>query len=525
MQAFLQRHADKVTGVLSGFDRLLFRGTIRMLSAPQGIKSYLWHRRVLLTDFAKHVVEVTAQLKDAVVGAVENLGRPVVHLQNGSERKDVIAREIAQRDGVKDGVVCLLTAVEPCSSFEVRGNRETKRIDLRRAFRKCLFLYRYEFHPVLGFIHARIQSWFPFSVQVWLNGREWLARQMDEAGLGYQRLGNCFAWLESPKRAQQLMNQQLRVTWPKLLDDIIDELNPIRNTMFGKLRGIRLPYYWSVAQSEWATDIIFRDAEALAPLYPRLVHHAITSFGSSDVMRFLGQKVTAQGRVHPCFRGQVVTDLKHRPEGVCVKHRVNRNGIKIYDKHASVLRIETTIHQPYDFKVFRTKEGEPRSKQAWRVLRHGVADLHRRTQISQAANERYATALNAVDDAASLGDLIHDLCEPTTLNGRRVRSLRPWAPDDLALLRAVSSGGFILNGFRNHDLVQLLYQPAVADLHEQRKRSARVSRLVRLLRAHRLIKKVPTTHRHMVTKLGRRAITALLAAYAANTEKLTTIAA
>jgi hypothetical protein len=480
---------------------------------------------VLLTDFAKHVVEVTAQLKDAVVGAVENLGRPIVHLRSGSERKDVIAREIAQRDGVKGGVVCLLTAVEPCSSFEVRGNRETKRIDVRRAFRKCLFLYRYEFHPVLGFIHARIQSWFPFSVQVWLNGREWLARQMDEAGLRYQRLGNCFAWLESPERTQQLMNQQLRVSWPKLLDDIIDELNPIRHTMFGKLRGIRLPYYWSVAQSEWATDIIFRDPAALAPLYPRLVHHAMTSFGSPDVMRFLGQKVTPQGRVHPGFRGQIVTDLKHRPEGLCVKHRVNRNSIKIYDKQASVLRIETTIHHPYDFKVFRVGEGERRKKPAWRVLRHGVADLHRRTQISQAANERYATALDAVDDAASLGDLIHDLCQPADLNGRRLRGLRPWAHDDLALLKAVGSGAFILNGFRNRHLVELLYPRVATDLTEQHRRSARVSRLVRLLRAHRLIKKIPTTNRHMVTKLGRRAITALIAAHAANTAKLTAIAA
>jgi hypothetical protein len=525
VQAFLQRHADKVTGVLSGFDRLLFRGTIRMLSAPQGIKSYLWHRDVLLTDFARHVVDVTKQLKDAVVGAVEKLGRPVVRLNSASERKDVIAREIAQRDGVKEGVVCLLTAVEPCSSFEVRGNRETKRIDVRRAFRKCLFLYRYEFHPVLGFIHARIQSWFPFSVQVWLNGREWLARQMDDVGLGYQRLGNCFAWLESSERAQQLMNQQLRVSWPKLLDDIIDELNPIRHTMFGKLRGIRLPYYWSVAQSEWATDIIFRDPQALAPLYPRLVQHAITSFGSPDVMRFLGHKVTAEGRVHPAFRGQVVTDLKHRPEGICVKHRVNGNGIKIYDKQACVLRIETTIHQPYDFKVFRRKEGDPRSKQAWHVLRHGVADLQRRSVISQAANERYATALHAVEDAASLGDLIHDMCQPTALAGRRVRALRPWAPDDLALLRAVSSGEFILNGFRSRDLVPLLYPSATADLHDHRRRSSRVSRLIRLLRAHRLIKKVPKTHRYMVSKLGRRAITALLAAHAASTEKLASIAA
>lgn len=524
MQAFLQKHADKVTGVLSGFDRLLFRGTIRLLSNPQGICSYLWHRRVLLTEFAKHVSDVTSQVKEAVVGAVEKLGRPVIHLHGSDERKDLKAREIARRDDVKDGVVCLFTAVEPCSSFEVRPNRATKRIEVRRAFRKCLFLYRYEFHPTFGFIHSRIQSWFPFSTQIWINGREWLARQMDDARLGYLRADNCFVWLESPERAQRLMNQQLRVSWPKVLDRVIDDLNPIKDTMFGKLRGLYLPYYWSVAQSEWATDIIFRDPPTLAPLYPRLVQHAITSFGSPDVMRFLGQKVPVDGRIHPSFRGQVVTTLKQRPEGICVKHRVNRNSIKLYDKQARVLRIETTIHQPYDFKVFRRKEGDRRGKQAWHVLRHGVADLHRRSTISQSANERYVTALQAVQDVATLGDLIHDLCQPTTLEHRRVRGLRPWTTDDLDLLRAANSGAFILNGFRNRDLVSLLYA-ASQDPIAQRRRSSRVTRLIRLLRAHRVVKRIPKTHRYTVSKLGRRAIAALLAAHAASTEKLATLAA
>ena len=525
MKEFIQKHAKDVTGVLSGFDRLLFRGTIRMLAAPQGMSSYLWHQRVLLTEFKNHVHKVSTRLKDAVVHAVEDAGRPVIHLQKNSERKDVLAREIAERDGIKEGPVCLLKALEPCSSFEVGPNRVTKHLEVRRGFRKCLFLYRYELHPTLGFIHARIQSWFPFSVQIWINGREWLARQMDRAGLGYLRRDNCFVWLESPKRAQKLMDQQLRVSWAKVLNQVLDRLNPIRRTMFGKLNDIHLPYYWSVAQSEWATDILFRSPDALAELYPRLVRHAITSFGSPDVMRFLGQKLTTEGRIHPSFLGQVVTNLKHRPEGICVKHRVNSNGIKVYDKQGSVLRIETTIHQPYDFKVFRTKEGDSRGKRAWRPLRHGIADLHRRCEISQAANQRYGTALNAVSDAASIAELMHRICQPTMLGGRRVRALRPWAPDELALLSAVASGAFVVNGFRNRDLVTILHPKPTNDARTQRRRAAQTCRLLRILRAHGLLKKVPTTHRYMLTPSGRRTVTALLAASHASVENLSKIAA
>lgn len=525
MQTFLQKHTDKVIGVLSGFDRLLFRGTIRMLASPQGMRSYLWHQRILMTDFAEHVLEVSGGLKKAVTHAVEQAGRPVVHLYTSRERKDLKAREIAQRDGVKVGPVCLFTVMEPCSSFEIRPNRATKRLELRKSFRKCLFLYRYDAHPTLGFIHTRIQSWFPFSVQIWLNGREWLARQLDRAGLGYQRRDNCFVWLESPERAQRLMSQQLRVSWPKLLDAVLDNMNPVRRTMFGRLRGIHLPYYWSIAQSEWATDVLFKDPATLAHLYPRLVRHAITSFGSPDVMRFLGQKISTEGHIHPSFRGQVVTNLNHRPEGICVKHRVNRNGIKVYDKQGSVLRIETTIHQPYDFKVFRTPEGDPGANPAWRPLRHGIADVHRRCQISQAANQRYLAALNAADDSVSLGELIRDLCQPTSLHGRRVRALRPWAPDDLAILKAISSGAFLINGFRNRDLVALLYPGPTPHRRLQRRRSSRVCRLLRILRAHGVVKKVPTTHRYLLTALGRRAVTVLVAAANASAQTLTRIAA
>jgi hypothetical protein len=396
---------------------------------------------------------------------------------------------------------------------------------VRRGFRKCLFLYRYEIHPVLGFIHARIQSWFPFSVQIWLNGREWLARRMDRVGLGYQRRDNCFVWLESPEQAQKLMDQQLRVSWTQLLDEILDRLNPARHTMFGKLNDSHLPYYWSVAQSEWATDILFRSPDALASLYPRLVRHVITSFGSPDVMRFLGQKLTSKGRINSNFRGEVVTNLKHRPEGICVKHRINRNGIKVYDKQGSVLRIETTIQQPYDFKVFRPKEGDPAGKRAWRPLRHGIADLHRRCQISQAANRRYATALSAASDATSLAELMHRICQPTTLSGRRVRALRPWAPDDLALLSAVTSGEFLVNGFRSRDLVAILHRKPTNDPKTQRCRTAQICRLLRILRAHGLLKKVTTTHRYLVTPLGHRAITAIIAAGHASVENLSKIAA
>lgn len=522
MKTFVLNHAEDVIGVLSGFDRLVFRGTIRQLAHLDGLESYLATMHVLLKDFGRHALAKSTQIKEAVQGAVEKLGRPVVYLPSSQTSKEQTARAIAERDGVRDGTICLLTCVEPCKTFEVHGDRATRRIHLKPALRKCLFLYRYAFHPVFGFTHVRIQSWFPFTVRLYLNGREWLAREMDRLGLGYRRRENCFVWLSDPTRAQRLMDEQLRHRWPEALDAAVRDLNPAYPAMFGRFVA---PYYWSVDQSEWATDIMFRSPDALARLYPRLVRHGISAFSSPDVMRFLGQSVPSHGRVNGNFLGEIVSDLKHRPEGVRIKHRLNSNSIKLYDKQGSVLRIETTIVNARDLKVFRPREGDPHGKRAWRRLRNGVADLFRRTRLSQAANERYAEALAAIDAPLRFGEIVDRLARPAEIHGRRVRGLRLWDPGDLALLRAVNRGEFVITGLRNRDLRALLHSERPPDAAEDRRRSTRTGRLLRLLRAHRILRKVPKTHRYLVTPFGRRTIAALLAANDATVEQLTRKAA
>lgn len=124
-----------------------------------------------------------------------------------------------------------MTVVEPCLSYEIR--RGTRNLRLQAQQRKCLFLYHYQIHPTFGFMHARIQTWFRFSIQVCINGQEWLARMMDAAGLRYVRRENCFTWLENPEHAQRLMDQQVQAAWPDLLNRIARSLNPLRDDVPG----------------------------------------------------------------------------------------------------------------------------------------------------------------------------------------------------------------------------------------------------------------------------------------------------
>jgi hypothetical protein len=521
MRSFLQKHAASVIGILSGFDRLVFRGTMRNMAFAEGLMRYLSLNHILLKDAGAHFEEVSGRVKAASVRLAEEQRRPVQYLPSAQTRKELVAREIAQRDGVSEGLVCVLSTVEVCWSFEVHRHREARRLELRACPRKCLHYYHYWMHPQLGLMHARLQTWFPFTMQVCMNGREWLARTLDREGLGYRKSDNCFRWLADAERAQCLATAQLRTDWPGLLDGLARQINPLCPGVFGRFETA---YYWSAHQTEWATDVMFKTPEALAALYPRLIRHGMNTFHSADVMRFLGQHVSATGTIHGRFKGEVVSDLKTRPEGLRLKHRVGRNSVKLYDKQGSVLRIETTINDPRALTVYRPAEGGPPEQLRWRPMRRGVADVQRRAAVSQACNERYLEALAQADDTQLLQTLLAPVCQPVRRGHRRARALQPFGMDG-ALLDVLGRGEFALNGFRNRDLQTHLYTDRASSAVEQRRRSARVTRTLRLLRLHGLIRKVPKTHRYQLTALGRTVIVALGAAKHASVSRLSTLAA
>jgi hypothetical protein len=513
MNEFNAKYADQIAGVLSGFDRLVFRGTLRRICYPFGLQGYLWANQVLLKDFGQHVQKVSEQVKAGALAAMQAAGRPVHYMASSRMDKEAVARGIAQRDQIHQGPVCALTCVEPCWSFDVQRNRETKQLDLVQRSRKCLFVYQYWQHAQLGWMNARIQTWFPFSIQICLNGREWRARRMQRQGLRYQQQDNCFVWLEDWKRAQELLDQQLHTDGVPLLDRIAQGLNPRHEEMFAQLP---LNYYWSVYQSEWATDVTFRQGADLRRLFPLWLRPAITTFQSADILRFLGKKLTREGKVPAQVTAEVASSLKRRQPGARIKHWYGQNSIKAYDKAytavGSTLRAEVTLQNPEDFKVYRRPEGQPDAAMRWYRLRKGVADLYRRAEICQKANERYLHALAGVDSSTMLEELIADIQHPVIQQGRRSRALQPFAEPDVSLLEAVSRGDFLLHGLRNRDLQEILYPNPPADRQELRRRSAAISRKLRLLRAHRLIRKVAGTHRYHVTERGRQILPAILAA-------------
>jgi hypothetical protein len=242
------------------------------------------------------------------------------------------------------------------------------------------------------------------------------------------------------------------------------------------------------------------------------------SFSSSDVLQFLGHRVNLSGQIPANYTGELTTDFKSRTTGDRVKYRIAGNSLKGYGKASTpagdLYRVETLTQHVEVFKTYRPKEGGEADDLQWRQMRRGVADMHRRAEVSQKANERYWDALSTVDDSTRFSEFTRTLEQPCPYRGRRARALHPFRDDDHQLLETVNRGEFALNGLRNRDLQRWLYGAGdplrPLPLKERRRRSAAVSRKLRILRAHGLIQKVSKTHRYQVTPEGRLAITAIL---------------
>jgi len=494
MEQFIQRHRDSIDHVLSGFDRVLFRGTLRSISYLCGMETFLSANHVLLKDFGEFVKRESALIKEHAEQYALHHGRPFKYLTSSRVSKEEMARDIMRRDGITNGLICVFYCVEPCMSYAIRKDRETKKLKLIPQERKCLHFYFYIIDREFGFMHVRLQSWFPCPIQVCINGREWLARKMDKAGLGYERRENCFLRIENPQEAQKMADAMITHNWPKLLEQFGHRFNPLIRVSSGlDLHG----YYWTIRQGEYATDVVFKDSSKLAAIYPGLTRHAIENFSAEDVMRFLGRRSNSR------FSGEVVSDIKKRIEGVRVKHRVEENSIKMYDKQGAVLRIETTINNPRRFKVYRETIRNGERVHAWIPMRKGVADIYRRIEVSRAANSRYLEALSILGDEQPSHRLLDPVSRPIYRNGRRYRGLRPIAPEEATFFEALLHGEFHIRGFRNADLRKLLF-PSTKTKKEERSATGRITRLIRLLRAHGLLRKVPKTHLYRLTLKGHR---------------------
>jgi hypothetical protein len=363
--------------------------------------------------------------------------------------------------------------------------------------------YFYYLDPDLGLIHVRLPSMFPFSIQVAVNGHNYLARRMRRAGLRFVQQDNAFAQVQDFPRAQCLADHFERENWPRCLRELARGVLPLLHDVLKDHA-----HYWVVDQAEYATDLIFTDRHALASLYPHLLHYAVLHFAAKDILTFLAR------RLHPLFDGEIVTQChSDRTPGARIKHRVGKNWLKMYNKLPLVLRVETVINDPRLFKVRRSRERQGQRKMVWCPMNKGVVNLYRYRQVALAANARYLDALSVVELTGPVQAPLHRLAEPQRVRDRSFAGFNPARQKDLALFQAVLDGDHVPRGLRNVDLRLRLFGPDPSGAPERQRRSNAVSRLLKRLHVHRILAKISHTRRWRLTAYGRRLLTATIEAY------------
>jgi DNA-binding MarR family transcriptional regulator len=350
----------------------------------------------------------------------------------------------------------------------------------------CLHYYFYFIDPWLGLCFARVPTWAPFRFQVYANGHQWLARRLEGEGIGYRMADNAFLSVDDFERAQELANSAWRVEeLHRQFDGFAQRFCPI-------LKELETNFQWTVNQCEYATDVIFKKPELLQPLYERLIRTAVQTVQAGMLATFLGKR--AQGN----YPHEVGNHLQKRTQDTRLKHVLGKLSIKVYDKMGSIVRVETTANDVGCFGHYRLVEqrnggGLVRKRAKMKKSIYSLPILRERMHGS---NHRYLDFLSAIDDPRAGLRKLHKLCEPVECNERSYAGFNFFSPQNLALMTVLMRGEYNTNGLRNKDLRE----------HLEDRSPGQVSRLLKRLRLHGLVKKSGGGYRYFVTSLGKQAL-------------------
>ena len=516
MDTLLNRFREKVNSVIEGFDRIVFKGMIRPIMHAPGMESFLVARRVKNKDFKSYATaQSKAIVESAEAIAIEQCGRGITYISSSNVRKEELAHKRQEETHVKEGLIGVWSCVESCNTFKSTFDPNSTYPSLRFERSKCKHLYYYFDDPVYGFMNVRLQTWAPYEIQVALNGREWLRRSLDAAGCGYMIDGNKFLHIDDYDLAQSFLDEQARTDFRKVLEGFLPSVFPAMPEVVGK----GLSYYWTFWQSETAKDYIFNDRDALdALMYDFQLYALITGTGDR-ILKYFGSPVRKDGQPHGKTNPEIISRAKCWYDGLRVRHWNSKNSVKFYNEH-NVLRFEVTINDPTGFKIHRYSEVQDKSEpKQFLPMRKGIADTVARAEISKNIINRFTEHMATVKERTLLGELLDSVGSPLASSGKRSRALDVFGKD-MALLRAISDPAFDVNAITNKQLQNALNDTPWAKNTTGRQLSARITRHLRLLREHGLIKKVQKQRKYVLTDKGRKITAALNAALSASVEGL-----
>jgi hypothetical protein len=486
VQLLTERLKDQIAGVLGCWDRVLIFGTLPKICYAEGMTSYLYAKQVRIFDYPKFAEPFRDRLRQNAERLAAANGIEIEFIRKRNVRKEDLVKQALAKRGEHPGLVCIVSAMEPCSTYKPWHDKNTGKTFLRPDDGKCLHYYFYFLDEELGLCYVRVPTWLPCRLQIYFNGHNWLASKLRRREIVYKLVDNAFVEIADWKRAQELSNGLEMKRLHSKLDQFARTYCPIH-------RDFGVQYHWSVDQCEYATDVVFKRQADLAVIYDTLTRTAVHTVKPDNIATFLGKKL------NPQFEGESGNRYNIRIEGTRIKHTMGPVSLKLYDKFSLILRIETTVNDLTFFKHYREVEHRDGAKETkWAPMQKTIYSLPALRELLEAANRRYLEFLSTIEDPRNGRTKLDKLSQTVTQEGRSYPGFNFFDADDDALFRSILRGEFNISGLQNKSLRRFL--PHL--------NSGRVSRLLKRLRLHGLIKKVGHTYKYYVTQFGKDVLSA-----------------
>ena len=478
------RHSKQIAGIISCYDRILIVGTLPKICYAAGMTSFLYQNKTRIFDYPRFAEPFRDQIRENAEKVASDNGIEIEYIRKKNFRKEDRIKEILQKRGNSPGLVWIFSAMEPCSTFKPWHDKNTGKTFLKPDQGKCVHYYFYFIDEELGLCFVRVPTWLPYRLQVYCNGHNWLALQLDRKGITYKQVDNAFTEVSDWNRAQTISDDWQASHLHKRLDRFAQRFCPI-------FKHFGVVYHWSIDQAEYSTDLVFNRQSDLAAIYNNLTRTAIHTVKPDNIATFLGRKINGN------YQDEIGNRFNIRIEGTRIKHSMGPVSIKMYDKFSLILRIETTVNDVSFFKHYREVEHrDGRKETKWARMQKTIYSLPALCELLSAANRRYLEFISTIDDPRSGNDKLNKLSSPAIYNDRSFPGFNFFDPDDQSLFEAIARGEYNISGFQNKNLRRYL-----AD-----KKPTQISRQLKRLRLHGLIKKIGRTYKYYLTSFGKQVI-------------------
>jgi hypothetical protein len=481
-QLLSEQYANDLDGVLSCYDRVVITGSLQPCCYAQGMTQYLYQHGIRIFDYAQFAEPLRDRLRENAEALAQAHGVTIEFVRQKDFRKETRVQQILKKRGDHPGLVHIFGAMEACASYRPWHDKVTSKTYLKSARSKCLTYYFYFIDAQLGLCYVRVPTWCPFRLQFYFNGHHWLANQLTQRGIAYQMLDNAFVHIADYTVANQLANEFDVELLHRRLDEFAQQYCPV-------VADLNLTYYWSIMQAEYATDLVFKRRDALQAFYPHLLETLTHAVKPADIATFLGRKLNGN------YQGELGNRFNKRWLGTRIKHQMGPLSIKLYDKFRFILRIETTVNDVSFFQHHRQvhhRDGSTTTR--WAPMKKTIHSLPALRELLSAANHRYLKFISSIATPQVGMKKLHKLAETRTENQQRHKGFNLFSEEDTGLFRTLLQGEFFVSGFTNKQL---------RSHYLSNKSASQVTRLLKRLRVHGVIKKVGKCYKYYLTDLGR----------------------